>query len=344
MAVYKDSARGTWYVSTTVDGQRTFKRGFETKRKAQEYERSLRIDGVTKRIRVSDLIHEYIEYKRPVSAPATVRCYEQYNNWYYTEWFGEKYADQITAKYATACRNKLADKSKNYARNVLSVIKAVFDFGVKFGYVQSNPFQHVQGFKTRRHNEFSVWDEEEFKRFVSAVSDPRFALLFTVMYWTGMRCGEVMALTYADIHDGYLRVNKAYAKYGGVGEPKTINANRNIDLPQFVSEGLKRARESDMRLAGYSDSWYVFGGRTPVPKQTMVNHFKRAIQESGVKPIRLHDLRHSHASWLIAHGYNLTYVSKRLGHSTVSMTLDVYTHLIDSLRTAEGDKIRSISA
>lgn len=340
--VKKDEQRGTWYIDVTINGKRTFKRGFATKRQAADYERRLHDEKVTHRLRVSELIAEYIDYKRPISAATTIHCYEQYTQWYYTDWFGGMFTDQVTPRFAAECRNRLADLAPNYARNILTVIKSIFEYGVKFEYVKENPFRFVEGFKTRRHREFETWDEEEFNRFISAVPDPRMNLLFTLMYWTGMRCGEVQALTYADIHDGYLRVNKAYAKYSGVGEPKTINANRNIDLPDFLSERLKQAEDMDRQLDGFRTSWFVFGGREPVPKQRMFNHFKRGIRESGVKNIRLHDLRHSHASWLIAHGYNLTYVSKRLGHSTVSMTLDVYTHLIDSLRTTEGEKIRSI--
>ena len=83
-----------------------------------------------------------------------------------------------------------------------------------------------------------------------------------------------------------------------------------------------------MRLKDFDDSWFMFGGRNPLPRTSIERIKNKAISQAKVKKIRIHDFRHSHASNLIGEGMDIVAVSKRLGHSNVSITLQVYTHLI----------------
>ena len=86
----------------------------------------------------------------------------------------------------------------------------------------------------------------------------------------------------------------------------------------------------------------MFGDLEPIGLNTIAWHWNKGIKESGVTPIRLHDLRHSHASWLFAHKFDTAYISRRLGHSSIAITLQIYTHLMDDVRQREVKRLNDM--
>lgn len=167
--------------------------------------------------------------------------------------------------------------------------------------------------------EMSVWTEEEFRQFLS-VTDGMWKTLFMTLFYGGLRIGEALALTASDIKkDGgrhTVTVNKSMNENGHVTMPKTKNSCRRITLPAFMNESIE-ALPKDGR---------VF----PVSRTAVHRRFEKAVEESGVKRIRIHDLRHSHATMLIHEGVPVTSVSKHLGHANVSVTMKVYSHAYES--------------
>lgn len=170
------------------------------------------------------------------------------------------------------------------------------------------------------------WTQEEFTKFDDALIDKRQSYIaFKVLYWTGMRLGELLALTIGDIDfdKNMISITKSYQRIGKkdvITDPKTPNSKRKISVPEFLITDLK----------DYINSMYkpqkeerVF----EISKYFLEHEMQRGIKNSGVKKIRIHDLRHSHASHLIHIGVPILEVSRRLGHQSPNITLGVYGHL-----------------
>ena len=172
-------------------------------------------------------------------------------------------------------------------------------------------------------DDIHVWEPEEFNRFLDAVEDGCYRLYFEFLYWTGARRGEGIALQKKDLKDGYafIRGSKRYQQES-IRATKTKKA-RKVQLDYKLYLSLKAYAE-------LTDGDYVFGGTKSLSPSSIARQFKKGIDISGVTPIRLHDLRHSHATWLINNGVNIVAVSRRLGHSSINETLKTYTHLLES--------------
>ena len=154
---------------------------------------------------------------------------------------------------------------------------------------------------------------------------PMSVVIFNLLYWSGMRSGELLALTLNDFDFEVCTVSitKNYARMNGEDlflEPKTPKSNRKITLPQFVCDLVKNYAD---RLYGYSPSDRLF----ETTKHYLKNEMDRGCRKTGLKEIRVHDLRHSHASLLIELGFAPLLISERLGHESVTTTLEIYSHL-----------------
>ena len=161
-----------------------------------------------------------------------------------------------------------------------------------------------------------------------------------MLYYTGVRIGELEALTVADVDldAGIIHINKTYHLIGGEGivtTPKTTKANRDIFIPPFLVDILRRHIG---RLYAPGGSTRLFLASHSSYARQMDAHTKAA----GVKRIRLHDLRHSHASLLIELGFSALLVSERLGHESVSTTLNIYSHLFPSKQSEVAEKLENL--
>ena len=154
---------------------------------------------------------------------------------------------------------------------------------------------------------------------------PEAKMAFLLLYWTGMRIGELLALTYKDIDldKRTIFISKSYQRIDGrdiITPPKTPKSKRNITIPPFLAEELK---EYTSRLYGIMEDERMFR----FTKSYMEHEIIKGIQKSGVKRIRLHDLRHSHASMLVEMGFTPLAIAERLGHEKIETTLNTYSHL-----------------
>lgn len=149
-------------------------------------------------------------------------------------------------------------------------------------------------------------------------------LAFDILFYTGIRSGELLALTPADIlPNKRIDINKNYAKIKGEElflEPKTPKAKRCISIPDFLYNDIQ---EYISMLYGIENNDRIFYFQ----KTALEKEIKRISEKIGLKPIRVHDLRHSHASMLIELGFSPLEIADRLGHESVKTTLDTYSHL-----------------
>lgn len=199
----------------------------------------------------------------------------------------------------------------------------------------ANPFEGLKSPHRREEaRELSVWSVEEFNRFYEACA-PSFRALFAVAFWSGARIGEVLALQRGDFElcgeSWSIRISKS-AQVGRTGfalvsPPKNSSSNRVVSLPAFLSPVVAELLEE-------STGAFVFGGEKPFCRARVSQAFNAGIELAGVSKIRVHDLRHSHASILIAMGVPIPAVSKRLGHSSVATTMNVYAHCLRETESA----------
>ena len=168
--------------------------------------------------------------------------------------------------------------------------------------------------------EMQVWTPEEYAKFSEKVDNPLYKLYFDTLYWTGMRRGEAIALQKSDLNGKWLFVHASQRTAKEGLKPTKTKQIRHIMIDDVLAEDLKPLLKEP--------GPYLFGGETILAPTTIDRKFREAIQKSGVKRIRIHDLRHSHATWLINNGANIVAVSKRLGHASIEQTLKTYTHLL----------------
>lgn len=261
--------------------------------------------------------------------------------------FSKRKVTDITAADLIKWQNDLTDKgfSLKYKNSIRSSFTGFYNY-LKI-YNVNNPFAFVKGFKRNKQakREMLYWTEEEFTQFISVVNDFRFKCVFIFLYLTGCRKGEACALKWRDINFEKATVNinknltRATDTNRAVNEgeilsnnyrittPKTENSYRQILLPDSLVETLKE-------LHNISSSDFVFGiNGNFLPFQTLQHAFERYIKISGVKSIRIHDLRHSHVSLLINKGDNqlstIYIIAARLGDD-VEMVFKTYGHLFPS--------------
>ncbi len=340
MPAYKDK-NGTWYYSykrrDPVSGEwkNIKKRGFPTRREALAAEREALVSGSK-------------------SSSATFRemwkLWEEYNSASdgvkrkHREHFERRFAEYLDQPVESLTRPVLSRFRANLAKDdnwstvtknqTLSFVKAVLRFAHDV-YGLPDHSALLTSFKETDEEameEFEVWTPAEFDQFVKAVDNPLYALYFKFLFWTGCRRGEGIALQKADIGDHTATIKYSQIDQKAGLKPTKTRRARTIRLDDKLFTEIQPLLETDGN--------YLFGGITGLSPSMVRDYFRKGIQASGVKPIRLHDLRHSHATWLINSGVNIVAVSKRLGHRDISTTLRVYTHLLES---SDNDMIEKIN-
>ena len=179
--------------------------------------------------------------------------------------------------------------------------------------------------------EMLFWTQEEFQKFVEAIADkPQSYYAFEILYWCGIREGELLALTPADFdfEKKTLKISKSYQRIGGedvITDPKTPKSNRTIVMPDFLSDEIQEYIGS---LYGYGKNDRIF----QISKSYLHHEMNRGSKIAGVKRIRIHGLRHSHISLLINMGYTALAIAERVGHEAVDITYR-YAHLFPTVQT-----------
>lgn len=183
------------------------------------------------------------------------------------------------------------------------------------------------------------YEKVEFDHFIECADDLRYRALFTVLFYCGLRIGEANALQWADISLGsrdmsiYKTVSTKLRNASGgylITAPKTAGSVRTIPFPQKVADVLAELYAFWSRYDGFSEQWFVFGGLRSIPETTITKMKDKYAKKAGLKVIRIHDFRHSAASYYIHLGCSPNVLAKLLGHSSAKMTLDTYSHFYTS--------------
>lgn len=229
--------------------------------------------------------------------------------------------------------SKSRDLSFLYWKRIFNCLSAIFRYGEKYYNVVNimNKVDRPRNNGPKR--QMSFWTPEQFDKFIVQVGNPDYALFFRLLYLLGCRRGELQALQWRDLDFEECRVHLCHTitRMTETGtwkmtDPKTFGSDRYVRISE---------RQMDMlrdRYAGHTHEpeAFVFGGNRPWTDNTINRVFHAASDKAGLPRIRVHDLRHSCASYLISQGIDIVTVSRRLGHSSVTQTLNTYSHMMKS--------------
>lgn len=348
MPVYKNKERGTWYASfwyKNWDGARKKKKkeGFKTKREAQDFEREfIKKQGGGSDMSFGSLVEIYMEDCGTRLRPTTVENKKWLIDTKLLPTFRSAPVNEITPAMVRKWQNDLLDDTAEYAPTYIKTINnqlsAILNYAVRYYGLRSNPAAVAGSIGKRSAEAMQFWTRDEFRRFIVCVEDkPASRLAFEILFWTGMRSGELLALTLNDVdfEKSKISINKTIATVKGkeiISPPKTPKSKRVIAAPRFL---LALIRNYIDRLVDYEPNERLFY----FTKHLLHDEMKRGCAASGVKKIRIHDLRHSHASMLIEMGYSPLLVCERLGHENIQTTLQTYSHLYPNKQEEVASKL-----
>lgn len=354
MAAFKNEKNGTWYVQfryTDWQGlrQQKLKRGFATKREAQEWERAFLTEkkaDVTMPFKTFTELYE--KDVRPKLKENTWLTKEHIIKTKILPYFEHKRLCDISAKDVITWQNEireLTDKSgrkysQTYLKTVHNQLSALFNHAVRYYGLKSNPAAIAGNMGTEERKEMQFWTLDEYKKFSEAMMDKTISFYaFEMLYWCGIREGEMLALTPKDFDfkAETVTINKSYQRLKGrdvITTPKTKKSNRTIKMPKFLCEEIQ---EYLGMFYGAGETDRIF----PVSKSYMHHEMDRGAKEAGVKRIRIHDLRHSHVSLLIEMGFTALAIADRLGHESIEVTYR-YAHLFPSKQTEMANKLDNL--
>lgn len=358
MAVLKDTGsiyKGkTWrvvcyYKDWRGENVRCEKRGFTSKHEAIEYEHNF-IAKHTKDLNMSmdSFIDIYLKDLEPQIKKSTYANKINIIDKHIRPYFKNLTVSEITSTHILQWQNELLrlrdDDGKGYTQTYLRTINnqltAIFNHAVKYYDLPKNPCYAYKKMGKTKAQEMLFWTKEEYMKFSEAIKDkPMSYYAFQILYWTGIRCGELLALTRGDfdMDKQTLRINKTYQIVNGeemVTSPKTEKSNRTIELPKFLCDEIEDYFESIYKL---DDATRIF----PVSKYYLHHEMKRGAAKAGVKRIRIHDLRHSSCALLINLGYSPVQIAERLGHESATIT-ERYSHLYPSVQKEMANKLNDV--
>ena len=351
MAAFKNKDNGTWYVQfryTDWKGERQqkLKRGFATKREALEWEREFLME---KQADVNMTFESFAQLYEKDMKPKL-----KLNTWLTKEsiiqkkilpYFGKRKLSEITAKDVMDWQNAIRELtdakgkpySPTYLKTVHNQLSALFNHAVRYYGLQVNPAAKAGNMGVEERREMLFWTKDEYLKFADAMMDkPMLYYAFEILYWCGIREGELLALTPADFdfEKKTLRINKSYQRLQGkdvITTPKTKKSNRVIQMPDFLCDEMQ---DYFKQLYGLEPDSRIF----PLSKYALKRGMEFGCKAAGVKIIRIHDLRHSHVSLLINMGYSAVAIGNRVGHESVEITYR-YAHLFPTVQKEMADKL-----
>ena len=342
----KDPKTGKWLIQyryTDWQGNRkkSMKRGFKTKREAEEWlQNFLATKQADFNMLFEDFLKIYYADMETRLREHTMRTKKYVFDLKILPYFGKMKMNEITASDIRKWQSELIKQgyAPTYLKTISNQLAALFNYAVRYYDLPNNPCRKAGSMGKGKADEMNFWTKEEFDKFIDAIMNKQQSYMaFMTLFWTGIRIGELLALNVADVdfEKRTISIMKSYQRMGGrdvITEPKTPKSKRVIAIPQFLA----------VDLQDYVNSMYGVQGEDrlfPITKYYLEHEMQRGIKESGVKRIRIHDLRHSHASLLVEMGFSPLGIANRLGHEKIETTLNTYSHLYPDKQEQLADRL-----
>lgn len=324
----KDKWRVTFYYDSCGQRKKKNKRGFDTKKNALEWEREfLSKTSGSEEMLFKSLCELYLEDCKIRQAQNTwINKIYKIKKWI-LPYFGKISVSEIDTMKVRTWQNRMVSMTSEGNVNAINILlKSIFEYGVKYKNFQSNPVKESIINKNIIRKEKQLLTEEDLEKILTEERNIVFQVAMKVLFWTGIRLGEMLALTFDDFdfEKRTMKINKslnAYLKDKPISKTKTAKGNRTIHINDIVIESIQLLYEKELTNRPFSSitGTYVY------------THIKRTAKRAGIEGVGVHTFRHSHASYLFSKGVNVLLISKRLGHSNISTTLDTYTHALKDM-------------
>ncbi|MCI9094044.1 MAG: site-specific integrase [Coprobacillus sp.] len=349
MPTYYDDKTKTWfcqfrYTDYTGTVKQKRKRGFKLQREAKEWERSF-LEKQTKDLNMSfnDFVELYLEDMSHRLKPKTLSVKIPVINKHILPYFKNKNINDITAIDIRQWQNTILsenDFSQAYLKKISAQINAIFNYATNYYDLKNNPCKKAGSIGSHKSREMAFYTLHEFKQFMANIDDLTDRTIFYILYYTGMRKGELFALQKKDIDltNGIIDINKSYQRINAkdiITSPKTPKSIRKIEIPTFLIHIIQDYIGS---IYGVNDETYLFMHHYV----KLRGRLKVAQKKANLHEIRIHDFRHSHASLLIELGYSPLLIADRLGDN-VETTLKVYSHLYPSKQSELVQKLDTLN-
>lgn len=317
---------------------------FKTKKEAEHEERLFKIniekqDISSVSLTFYDIYNEYmLKHSKEIKKQSVVKINNQFKQ--LSSIHKIKINSFDLSKY-NLLRKEIEDKnlSVEYSNKLLGLLKRLIIYSNKYYNTNDKILKFIENFKSVNEfkKEMNFFTYDEYKKFDSVIDKMDYKIFFMILYYMGLRQGEAQALTWKDINfnKSELSIRKTLTtKLKGelwtISTPKTKGSKRILPIPKNVLERLKMHYKQVKQYKDFSSEWFIFGCSAPFKETTICENKNKYCKLAKIKQIRIHDFRHSCASLLVNQGASITLVSKYLGHSKVSMTLNTYSHFYKS--------------
>lgn len=354
MPAYKDAQRGTWYVKFRYkdwmeNTKDVTKRGFATKREAVQWERDFRAQKeASPDMSFENFVKVYRQDREPRLKVSTVLMKDNIIDTKILPYFGKRALRDITSSDVIKWQNTLLayrdDRgngySKSYLKTIHNQLTAIFNHAVRFYKLKENPARVAGNMGSEKDIEMKFWTKEQYQRFAEVMMDyPLAYYCFEMLYWCGIREGELLALTPADFDfdTKVVSINKTYHLLKGeeiITEPKTAKSRRKVKMPDFLCEEIKDFISMQYNLKP-TDRLF------PTGKTYLYRMMDKGCVRAKLPKIRVHDLRHSHVSLLIDMGFSAVAIADRMGHESIDITYR-YAHMFPSVQAEMADKLNEL--
>lgn len=344
----KVTYEANFYYRDKVTGKlrRKRKQGFSTRNKAKIFIEEFFLDIENKtNISFGTLVNLYLEDCKAHLKPTTYSNKEYLIKLRILPFFEELQITEIKPLHIRKWQTQLLNDKKGlkptYLRSLNNQLNAVLNYAVKYYDLQKNPLRYCDPFGDKYAEEMLFWTKEEFFQFREKIKSKEMSeVIFNLFFYTGMREGELLALTLDDFDfkKKEVKINKNFGKVKNkemILAPKTKGSKRIITIPEFLCNQIKEFGE---KRYDYKSNERLF----PVTKYYLHHEMNRGSSLSGVKRIRIHDLRHSHVALLIEMGVSILLISKRLGHDNPQTTLRIYGHLYPNKQREIADSLGAL--
>lgn len=326
---------------------------------AKELERTLlhqiKSEAPARRLTLRDIYEEYIRAKAPEVRETSLQKTRTVLEHHILPVLGDVSLSKLSVRALQDWKSYLEDKtvtaksgeeqplSLRTKQNVYGELRAFLNYAVKMDYLPKNPLMRVGNFKDPNtlHKEMDFYTADEFRAFIAkalecAQNSPNnsewdYYVFFNIAFYTGMRKGEIHALKWSDIDGDYISVKRSITqKLKGEDRetpPKNKTSIRTLQIPEPLKKILADHKARYRSLQGFSDDFRICGGTRPLRDTSIQKANERYAKLAGLKTIRIHDFRHSHASLLANNGINIQEIARRLGHAKIEMTWNTYSHL-----------------
>ena len=278
-----------------------------------------------------DVYYDYLLYAKKKLKNQSFASLKNKFDLHILSYFKDRYLEDITSNDILQWEDYILSLnfSNNQNRSLYYALSGFLEYCKIFYHFDKTIISNVGCFKKKyEKKKYDFYNIKEFNKFIKGFDNEIYKQFFNLLFFTGVRPGEAIALQFSNLKNGYINISKTMNEHGKreISTPKTVSSIRKIRIDKKLEKDLLNLKNIYKKKYPINDDLFIFGGKKPLSPTTINRYKQKACDKSGIRPITLHQFRHSHATLLLDKGIMINEVSRRLGHSKTSTTLDIYSH------------------